>query len=117
MKIIAVLIGFLFISCTNQIELIDFHINTIEIKKVDYEGTYWHSIIIIEDINEIEKTLIEINSSKSFKKERLTKYPPAFYEIIINNTLVLGFLPDKQTFFIDKKYYKLPRKLKILESL
>ena len=118
MKIYTILIlGFLTLFCSTQKNLIDFQVFRIEIKNVSNDDTYWQTIRIIEEHMEIEQIKKEINSSISFKKEKFTKYPPSFYEIVINDSLILGFMPDKKTFCIDDNFYRLNKKLKVLENL
>jgi endoglucanase Acf2 len=89
----------------------------IEIQMVDYNGTYWNSLKIIDSEETMLVVIEEINEADEFKKDRLTKYPPASYKLILNDSLILWFLPDKQKFSINNDFYKLPKPLKILENI
>lgn len=115
--LIFTLVFFLLIGCSSQVELIHFEVMKIEIQKVDYNGTYWNSLKIIDSEETILAMIEEINEADEFKKDRLTKYPPALYKVILNNSLELGFLPDQRVFFIKNDFYQLPKPLKILVNI
>ncbi|PKL85428.1 MAG: hypothetical protein CVV22_07665 [Ignavibacteriae bacterium HGW-Ignavibacteriae-1] len=111
------LVLFLLKGCSSQVDLIHFEVKKIEIQKVDYNGTYWNSLKVIETEETILGVIESINEADEFKKDRLTKYPPALYKVILNDSLELGFLPDQRIFFIKNDFYQLPKPLKILENV
>ncbi|MCO5250928.1 MAG: hypothetical protein M9949_05850 [Candidatus Kapabacteria bacterium] len=111
-----ILVFFLLKGCSTQVELIDFKVVKIGIQKVDYNGTYWNSLKVIETEETILAVIETINEADEFKRDRLTKYPPALYKVILNDSLELGFLPDQRIFFIKNDFYQLRKPLKILEN-